>query len=670
MPPVSIPQFTENAQVSVLINQALPRTLTYKVGAGQTVAEGALVQVPLGNKQGYGVVVGPSETSFDPAKIKSIEKVLDLPPIKKALRDFVLWVADYTLSPAGSVLAMALGGQSVLAARKPRKEKEVASKVEPEKHALNDAQQKAAGELVAEVKEHRFAVTLLDGVTGSGKTEVYSEAIEAALNAGKQALVMLPEIALTTQLVGRLTRRFGFAPVVWHSNLTPATRRDNWKAVADGSAKLIIGARSALFLPYAELGIIVVDEEHDGSYKQEEGVVYHARDMAVVRGKMEEIPVVLASATPSLETVLNVRNRRYLHAHLPERHGAAIMPKIHLVDVKAEKMPRGGWISPSLQNAMRETLQRQEQSLLFLNRRGYAPLTLCRHCGHRFACPQCTAWLVEHRAEGKRRLVCHHCGFAQLYPQECPECHDKENLSACGPGVERLAEEAKKLFPNARIATLASDTQEHLAQIHQTIAAMESGQIDILIGTQIVAKGYHFPRLTLVGVVDGDLGLQGGDLRAAEHTFQLLAQVAGRSGRVDVHGHVYIQTVQPKHPVMQNLQNYDRDTLVETLIKEREKYAMPPFARMAVVTLSGTNLPKTKAAANLLAQHIPENEGVEVLGPAPAPIALLRGRHRLRFLVRTSRKEKIQDYLRGWLASVKIPHTLRIGVDIDPQHFS
>jgi primosomal protein N' (replication factor Y) len=368
--------------------------------------------------------------------------------------------------------------------------------------------------------------------------------------------------------------------------------------------------------------------------------------------------------------VLNTRAKRYDHVHLPERHGAAVMPKIHLVDLREEKMPRGAWISPSLQNAMRETLARGEQSLLFLNRRGYAPLTLCRHCGHRFACPQCTAWLVEHRAEGKRRLVCHHCGFAQLYPQECPECHEKESLAACGPGVERVAEEAKKLFPNARIATLASDTQEHLAQIHQTIEAMESGQIDILIGTQIVAKGYHFPKLTLVGVVDGDLGLQGGDLRAAEHTFQLLAQVAGRSGRVDVHGHVYIQTVQPKHAVMQNLLSYDRDTLVETLIKEREKYAMPPFARMAILTLSGTNLPQTKQAAALLAKHIPPHPEAEVLGPAPAPMALLRGRHRVRFLVKTSKRGRIQDFIRSWLGAVKLPHTLRIGVDIDPQHFS
>ncbi len=440
--------------------------------------------------------------------------------------------------------------------------------------------------------------------------------------------------------------------------------------MAEGKARLVIGARSALFLPYADLGLIVVDEEHDGSYKQEDGVIYHARDMAVVRGKMEEIPVILSSATPSLESVLNMRAKKYAHVHLPERHGEAVMPKIHLVDLRTQNMPRGGWISPTLQNALRETLSRGEQALLFLNRRGYAPLTLCRSCGHRFACPQCAAWLVEHRESGKRRLSCHHCGYTEIYPQACPECGKADTLAACGPGVERLAEEAKRLFPNARIATLASDTQENLAQIHQTIAAMGAGEIDILIGTQIVAKGYHFPGLTLVGVIDGDLGLQGGDLRAAEHTFQLLAQVAGRSGRVDIHGHVYIQTVQSKHPVMQNLAQYDRDTLVETLIKEREKYAMPPFARMAIVTLSGSKLPETKQAAQKLASMIPREEGAEVLGPAPAPIALLRGRHRMRFLVKMPRRGKIQEFIRCWLASTKLPHSLRVGVDIDPQHFS
>jgi primosomal protein N' (replication factor Y) len=661
----------KNPRVEVLIHQALPKTLTYLLPEGQAAPRGTLVSVPLGKKKGFGVVLGLSNENIDEAKLKPIEAPLELPPLKNALLDFIMWVAEYTLSSPGNVLAMALGGQSVLAAPKPRKKKEeTETLISPEKHPLSPAQEVAANQLVEDVKKHHFAVTLLDGVTGSGKTETYCEAIEAAMAAGRQALVMLPEIALTTQLVGRLAKRFGFQPALWHSGLTPATRRDTWKAVAEGKAKLVVGARSALFLPYADLGVIVVDEEHDGSYKQEDGVIYHARDMAVVRGKMEKIPVVLSSATPSLETVLNMRAKKYQHVHLPERHGQAVLPRIHLVDLRKEQMPRGGWISPTLQNAIRECLQRGEQSLLFLNRRGYAPLTLCRSCGYRFACPQCTAWLVEHRDGGKHRLVCHHCGTAELYPRSCRECKKENTLAACGPGVERLKEEAGKLFPNARIAVMASDTQEHLAALHQTIAAMEAGQIDILIGTQIVAKGYHFPGLTLVGVIDGDLGLQGGDLRAAEHTFQLLAQVAGRSGRVDVHGRVYIQTVQPQHAVMQNLAQYDRDRLVETLIREREKFAMPPYARLATVTLSATDPAAGKEIAKKLAANIPLQADVEVLGPAPAPMAMLRGRFRLRFLVKTAKATKIQEFIRNWLSLVKIPHTTRVSVDIDPQNFS
>ncbi len=662
--------FVRGELISVLLAQPLPRPLTYRLGAGQEVAEGSLVQTPLGKKKAFGMVLGPSHEKIEESKIKEVIAVLDLPPLNKEMRDFIQWVSGYTLAPEGHVLAMALGGQSVLTPRKARTRKKESTASASEKPVLNPAQDNAAKELRNAVKAADFSVTLLDGVTGSGKTEVYCDAIEECLKENRQALVLLPEIALTSQLTGRLERRFGFTPALWHSALTPATRRDTWKAVATGEARLVIGARSALFLPFASPGLIVADEEHDTSYKQEDGVIYHARDMAVVRGKIGKIPVILSSATPSLETTLNVKAGRYRHLHLPGRHGDARMPDIHLIDLRREKLPSGSWISPPLQKALRQTLEKGEQALLFLNRRGYAPLTLCRRCGHRFACPQCSAWLVEHREGGKRRLRCHHCGTTLAYPERCPECGAEATLAACGPGVERLAAEAKNLFPAARIAILASDTQEHLATMRQTIAAMEKGEIDILVGTQIVAKGYHFPRLTLVGVIDGDLGLSGGDLRAAEKTFQLLAQVAGRSGRADLKGQVFIQTVQPQHAVMTHLAAYDRDRLSETLINERKKYAMPPFARLATVTLSGTRLSQAQDMAQKLAQAIPRSPDVEVLGPAPAPLALLRGRHRLRFLLKARRDAKLQEFIRGWIAKVKIPHTLRLATDIDPQHFS
>lgn len=658
--------FTQNGLVQVLLASNLPRTLTYRLGEGQNAAMGSLVEAPLGNKKAFGIIVGAAETPPDPSKIKELVAVLDHPPLKPALRDFVFWVGDYCMEWPGNILAMVFGGQSIRPPKKPRAEKPSPPPRAPQKPVLSDAQMNAARELST---TRDYFVAFLDGVTGSGKTEVYCEAIDALLQEGKQALVMLPEIALTTQLTERLTRRFGFAPALWHSHLTPAQRRDTWKSIATGKARLVVGARSSLFLPFADLGAIIVDEEHDASYKQEEGTIYHARDMAVVRGKLENVPVILSSATPSVETWVNAKGGKYKHVILPERHGTATLPDIHLIDLRAEKMPKGGWISPSLQEQVRARLDRGEQTLLFLNRRGYAPLTLCRRCGHRFSCPQCTAWLVEHRVNGQQRLSCHHCDYSTSYPPRCPSCQAENSLAPCGPGVERLDEEVARLFPTASRAVLTSDTQNKLGELQELVTGMEEGKISILIGTQLVAKGYHFPKLTLVGVVDGDLGLSGGDLRAAERTFQILTQVAGRSGRADDAGAVFIQTTQPGHAVMQNLLGHDRNHLLETLAHEREMFHMPPFARLATLTLSGTDKNKVQAEAEKLARHIPNVTGIDVLGPAPAPMAMLRGRYRERFLITSGRNVKLQSFIRDWLAATKLPSTIRLAIDIDPYHF-
>lgn len=660
--------------VEVLTAQAAPKAFTYKA-EGLELARGTLVQAPLAGKQSLGVVLGPSREKIPEEKLKSIGAALETPPLKDSFLDFLFWVADYTMTPAGNVLSMILGGQSMLKPLKkkapPRKPEHISSydKSKAATVHLTKDQTQAAKKLRADVAAQKFAVTLLDGVTGSGKTEVYCEAIAEALDSGRRALLLLPEIALTTQIMERLEARFGFTPAAWHSVLTNAQRRSLWHRIAEGKAPLVVGARSALFLPFADLGLIIVDEEHDSSYKQEDGVIYHARDMAVVRAKFEKIPLILSSATPSLETVVNIRSGRYAHLHLPERHGKAALPDVHLIDLRQEKLPSHSWISPTLKNAITETLKNGEQALLFLNRRGYAPLTLCRACGYRFNCPRCSAWLVEHRAEGKHRLICHHCDYSTVYPSKCPSCSVEDKIAACGPGVERLMEEAARLFPGARLATLTSDTTANLKEAHEIIADMQRGAIDILIGTQIIAKGYHFPKLTLVGVVDGDLGLQGGDLRAGERSFQLLMQVAGRSGREEAPGHVYIQTAEPKHPVMQNLARHDRDALVETLLQERKTFSMPPFARLATLTLAGAHKEEVLAVAHQLAQNIPAHEGIRVLGPAPAPMALLRGKHRMRFLIHAPLDKKIQPMLKTWLQGVKIPARIRHYVDIDPQSF-
>ncbi len=552
--------------------------------------------------------------------------------------------------------------------------------------ALSPAQCEAASALRASVRQAAassegdadeadrtgFSVTLLDGVTGAGKTEVYLEAVAAALEAGRQVLVLLPEIALTAQWLDRFRLRFGVAPAEWHSDLSQRQRRTAWRAVSKGEARVVVGARSALFLPYRDLGLIIVDEEHDLAFKQEDGVIYHARDMAIVRASLGRIPIVLVSATPSLETVTNVKTGRFSCLHLPERHGAARLPLVQLVDLRADPPPRlpglgPAWLSGALRQALAETFEAGEQALLFLNRRGYAPLTLCRTCGHRLACPNCTAWLVAHRLAG--RIQCHHCGHAARLPRACPECATEESLAACGPGVERLLEEVTALFPDQRTRIVSSDTLTGPAAAAEFVRAMGAREIDLLIGTQVVAKGHHFPWLTLVGVVDGDLGLAGGDLRATERTFQLLHQVAGRAGRAERPGRALVQTYDPEHPVMQALATGDRDRFLETEAENRRAAAMPPFSRLAALILSCRDEVLLDRACGALARAAPHGAHLEVLGPAPAPLAVLRRQHRRRFLLRAARSQPVQQIIAGWLDRVDLPAAVQLRIDIDPYSF-
>ena len=531
---------------------------------------------------------------------------------------------------------------------------------------LSSAQDVAATELLAKLGQG-FSTTFLDGVTGSGKTEVYFAAIGKTLEQGKQVLVLLPEIALSAQWLQRFAQRFGVAPAQWHSDLGHAERRDTWRAVASGEARLVVGARSALFLPFHELGLIVVDEEHDQSFKQEEGVIYHARDMAVVRASLARIPIVLVSATPSVETQVNVDEGRYGRLHLPARHGSARLPEIRLLDLRRTPPERRSFLAPPLLEAMRATLEAGEQTMLFLNRRGYAPLTLCRQCGFRLNCPNCTAWLVEHRFH--HRLQCHHCGHAEPLPPLCPNCGAAGSFAACGPGVERVAEEVALKFPKARAAVMASDTLTGPHAAAEILERVERHDIDVLIGTQVVAKGHHFPLLTLVGVVDADLGLDGGDLRAAERSFQLLHQVAGRAGRAEQPGLVLVQTFHPENQVMRALVADDRDRFLRLQAEERQRHGNPPFGRLAALIISGDSEDEAESAARAYARSTPHLPGVEVFGPAPAPLQILRGRHRKRFLVKARRSVRIQQVMRDWLARVKLPSNARATVDIDPYSF-
>jgi len=532
---------------------------------------------------------------------------------------------------------------------------------------LSPDQRRAARHLLERTGAAGFSVTVLDGVTGSGKTETYFAAIAAALGAGRQVLVLLPEIALGAQWLDRFRRRFGAEPAQWHSEIGQAARRNAWRAVASGQAPVVVGARSALFLPFSDLGLIIVDEEHDPSYKQDDGVAYQARDMAVLRASVARIPIVLVSATPSLETVVNIGRGRYHRVHLPRRHAEAALPQIELLDMRRERLPANRFLAAPLVEAATRTLEAGEQVLFFLNRRGYAPLTLCRACGHRMQCPSCTAWLVEHRFTG--RLQCHHCGHSETVPALCPECLASGSLVPCGPGVERIREEAEARFPGARIALMVSDQLTGPRAASELVEAIAAHRYDVLIGTQIVAKGHHFPLLTLVGVVDADLGMTGGDLRAGERTYQLLHQVAGRAGREERPGRVLIQTYMPEQPVMRALAAGDRDGFLAAEAAARRAAGLPPFGRLAALIVSALDLDSADEAARALARAAPQMPGIAVLGPAPAPLAILRGRHRRRFLVKAERGVNLQAVLRDWLGRVRLGGSVRLQVDIDPYSF-
>jgi len=718
--------------VAVAVPGPLDRLLDYRVPEGG-VATGAVVEVPLGPRRVTGVVWGPGAGGFDAAKIRPIGRVLEAPPLREELRQFLDRAAAYTLTPLPSMVRLALRAPGIGAppalrriyrrgAGIPDRMTEARGRVlatladyggaaltlgelaaaagvsagvvkglvaqgaldeveaprdlpypaldpgRPGK-ALSPDQAAAAARLRAAMATEGYGTTLLKGVTGSGKTEVYLEAVAECLRRGRQALVLLPEIALTAEFLTRVEQRFGARPAEWHSGITQTERRRLWHMAAEGAAGLVVGARSALFLPFRDLGLIVVDEEHDASYKQEDGVLYNARDMAVLRAAMAGARVVLASATPCLESWANAEAGKYDRIDLPARFGAAEMPQMRAVDMREERLPADRWIGSVMAAEVAARLERGEQALLFLNRRGYAPVTICRACGHQIGCEHCDARMVEHRFQ--KRLVCHQCGETKPMPETCPSCGVAGRLAPVGPGVERLGEEVAARFPEARVAVLSSDLFASARALKAKVAEIAAGGADIVIGTQLVAKGHNFPLLTLVGVIDADLGLQGSDLRAAERTFQLMRQVAGRAGRGERPGLALLQTYQPDHPVIRAILGGDEEAFWRAEAEERRAAGMPPYGRLAGIILSS---PDMKAAYDL-GQALARADaplrriGAQVFGPAPAPIARVRGRHRVRLLVKADKAAPLQAALSDWVGQVKPPGNLRLTIDIDPQSF-
>lgn len=724
--------FDEGGRVSVLTTQGIDRLLTYRAPEGGCW-EGAFVEVPLGPRKVMGVVWGPGEQGFDASKLRAVIRVLDVPPMRAEMAEFLTRVGDYTLTPMNFMLRLATRAPGLtnppsmrkiyrLGHHEPDRKTEARERVlevlETQAHsaftlkelaeeagvtssvvkglvklgaveeeesprdlpfphldytapgkALTGDQAAAAGALRDGVRSGTFGATLLRGVTGSGKTEVYLEAVAECLAQGRQALVLLPEIALTSEFLKRVEERFGAKPAEWHSGVTMTERRRVWRMVAEGGAQMVIGARSSLFLPFRDIGLIVVDEEHDNSYKQEDGVLYSARDMSVLRGSINGAQVVLASATPSLETWANAQAGKYKRLDLTSRFGPAVLPEMRTIDMRQEDLPGNRWISPTLAAAVRGRIDEGEQALIFLNRRGYAPVTVCRACGHQIGCDHCDARMVEHRF--LKRLVCHQCGETKPMPEACPSCEAEGKLAPVGPGVERMAEEVAETFPDARVAVLSSDLFASARALKAQIELIAAGGADIIIGTQIVAKGHNFPKLTLVGVIDADLGLQGSDLRAAERTFQLIRQVAGRAGRGDVSGLALLQTFQPEHPVIRAILSGDEEGFWKAEASERQAAGVPPYGRLAGIVISAPDLDAAMNLGTALARADGPivQIGAQVFGPAPAPIARIRGRHRVRLLVKAPKTAPLQTALRKWLANMDVKGDIRLSVDIDPQSF-
>ncbi|MBX7527304.1 primosomal protein N' [Qipengyuania vesicularis] len=718
-------------RVRCLVLNAALGPLDYKVPEGMEVEYGQVVECPLGPRTVVGIVweaerLPGNEVPVE--KLRNLRGIYPIPPLPAPLRHLIEWTADYYVASLASVARMALSSGGALKGPASITEYRLTGgmpeRMTPQRLAamealegeqatirelagiadvsegvlrglvnqgvlepvevdcdrpydearpdfaqveLSDQQREAAETFSSAVREVKFAPFLLDGVTGSGKTETYFEPVSEALRMERQVLVLLPEIALTENFLHRFEERFGAAPVLWHSSLKSTERRRAWRAVASGEAQVVVGARSALFLPFAKLGLIVVDEAHETSFKQEDGVRYNARDVAVMRAHFEGFPIILASATPALESLQMAESGIYTKVDLPSRFGGAQLPAIDTIDLTQEKPPHGMWLAQRLVDGIAERLERGEQSLLFLNRRGYAPLTLCRNCGFRYQCPNCSAWLVEHRFT--RRLACHHCGHEAPSPDRCSECGEPDCLVACGPGVERIADEVAERLPKARVFVATSDTLNSPGRAAEFIAQVDAGEIDVIVGTQLVTKGFHFPELTLVGVVDADLGLEGGDLRAGERTYQQVAQVAGRAGRGAKPGEVLIQTRHPEASVIAALAAGDRDAFYSVETEMRRDAGAPPFGRWASIIVSSEDEAEAREAARRIGDTRPDVPDCMILGPAPAPMAQLRGRYRYRLLMNARRSVQLQDVIRRWLGQIDHPPGVRVAVDVDPYSF-
>ncbi|MDD9332018.1 MAG: primosomal protein N' [Wolbachia sp.] len=705
--------------VDILLPLPINQLFSYAIGENTEVSIGDYVIVPFVKKRLIGIVW--QHSSKNDRELKFIEQKIDLSSIRAKLKTFAEWVAQYNLIPIGMLAKVIMGG--VLKVNNIDKLVCTEQKRETSKrnYQLNPEQQAAISKIISNLD--KYSVILLDGETGSGKTEVYlsviaklivkphvisvcdqivcnrSECHNTRMTSNQsgmiseedyaQVLILLPEIVLTSQLVNRIHSQLSGNIAEWHSGLTPKTRRNNWLSIANGTAQIIIGARSALFLPYKNLKLIVIDEEHDSSFKQEQGIIYNARDMSIILAKIENIPIILSSATPLLETIHHVKNGSYKHVKLTKRFGGAELPLIKIVDMRNSKQ----WISNELFEHIKQTIEKKQQVMLFLNRRGYAQLAVCRKCGYKIPCLNCSVWLTYHKK--KNVLLCHHCSYQSILPEKCANCQSERSLFLCGIGVERLLEETLNLIPNAKTAVISSDQKS----VNNIIDLVLKEEVNIIIGTQIIAKGHNFPKLTLVGVINADLSLENSDLRATEKTYQLLHQVSGRSGRFSEKGTVIVQTCNPESSVIKALQNQKRDLFYEIELESRCKARMPPFSRLISLVISGKNQITTQKAASEAVKNIPaffcspssrcldpeknawttascagitpNEEKFEIFGPSPAAISFLNNQYRYRILLKIYNKNSlfVQKNLRDWIKRCNLNSSITVAIDVDPVNF-
>ena len=654
---------------NVLVAYQLDQEFTYSFTEDQIINIGSIVLVPFRNKNYLGVVRDTSDkTNFDLKKIKLIVDVSSYSLSKKMIK-FLEWIASYNLIPKGMVLKMILPKSEAYFDKENEYENNE-NILTPNDLKLNDTQTKAREKIEDIISHNEYSTILLDGMPGSGKTEVYFDLIEKNILDKKQSLILFPEVSLTNDFIKRIEKRFGYLPDIWHSKITPSKKKKIIHKIISGRSQILIGTRSALFLPYKNLGILVVDEEHDPSYKQEEKGIYSARDMAVVRASIEKFTLILVSATPSLETIYNIDQKKYFHVKLKNKFSITPEPKITVIDMKKSKLKKNNWVSDELKKTIQKKLSMDQQSLLFINKRGYAPMIICKSCGHKFTCKNCSSYLVEHLKD--KKLLCHHCGYKLgSFQIKCQSCNNEdESFVDFGAGIEKIYNEIARDFPTAKICLFSSDHIKSSEDLNEKVEKIYNNKFDIIIGTQLITKGYHFPFLTCVGVVDADMTLRGGDLRASEKTYQMLYQVAGRAGRGDIPGEVYLQSYFPENETIKDLTNMDREKFYKKELNIRMRANLPPISKMAAIIVSGRNISDVQQACLKLSKSTPKIDNVDFYGPAPAPLSRLKGKHRLRFLIHEKKGRKIQKIILHWLSKVPQTPGVTITTDIDPQNFT